>query len=108
MIHSGAYSEQRKTQLDYELWLRAHSEDSVMYILDVTLTGKRIHANQSYENKKRVRYLYNSASLQMYYILKSSKYYLLVIPIIRFFAGLLPFKLRRTIKKYLRFDIFGK
>ncbi|MFW3480844.1 glycosyltransferase [Aerococcus urinaeequi] len=98
----GGYSIAQKTQVDYELWLRAFTEDENMYYYNQYLSAKRIHNNQSFENKKRVKYTYNSMILQMRYILKNPKYlYYLPIPFVSFIFGQLPFGVRRRIHKFL-------
>lgn len=102
LIQIGKYNENRKTQFDYDLWLRALLYNMDLVIIREKLTAKRIHSNQSFENKKRLIYTINSSLLQLKYILKSKKYiYLLPIPIISLLLSQLPFKYRRLITKIL-------
>lgn len=99
----GGYNEKRKSQFDYELWLRAFMENKKLGKINYKLTAKRIHKKQSYENKKRIVYLYRSIKLQMDYIIKSKqKWYYLFIPPIRLILGLLPFRVRDFINKSLK------
>ncbi|WP_404445984.1 glycosyltransferase [Sutcliffiella horikoshii] len=94
----GGYDEGRSTQFDYELWLRAFINNKEMGIINNVLTAKRIHNSQSFENKRRIKYLYNSMILQIRSIsLYKKQLLLIVIPPIRFILGLLPFKFRRLI-----------
>lgn len=98
LFNMGKYNGKRKSQLDYELWLRSLLKDNDMYILKADLAAKRIHKNQSYENKKRLRYTFNSLILQLEYLIKSKRYiYLIPIPIISFILSQLPFRYRRMI-----------
>ncbi|WP_434120941.1 glycosyltransferase family 2 protein [Salinicoccus roseus] len=101
LIKIGKYNSKRNSQLDYELWLRAHENGYKMHVLNAPLTAKRIHSNQAFENKKRVKYLYNSATLQLKYNLKlKTNYHLILLFPIRMTLGLLPFQARLHIKKF--------
>jgi teichuronic acid biosynthesis glycosyltransferase TuaG len=96
----GGYDINLKSQLDYDLWLRSFMANKKLCIISQKLTAKRIHSNQSFENKRRLVYLYNNAKLLMKYNLKyKKKKYRIVIPPILFLFGLLPFKARRMLKK---------
>lgn len=98
LILLGNYNESRKNMVDYELWLRAFSNNYKMGILKEKLTAKRIHSNQSFENKKRFSYTWSAMKLQLIFIVKNKKYiYLLPFPIISFMLAQLPFKIRRII-----------
>ena len=99
----GNYNENQLTQVDYELWLRAFNTGNKMVILDEKLVAKRIHESQSYENKKRVLYTFNSMKLQLKYILKNLRYfYYLPIPILVFIFAQLPYSTRSKINKVLK------
>lgn len=99
LIEIGCYDEGRKSQFDYELWLRAFCENLKLGKVDEKLTAKRIHKNQSYENKKRLTYLYRNTSLKINYILKyNKKKYRIFYAIILFILGLLPFKIRMVVR----------
>jgi len=97
----GMYNTQRESQVDYELWLRALQDGLKMVNIEEELVGKRIHKDQSYENKKRLLYIKNSIILQIKYILKSKKIWILPIAFLRFIFGLLPFKTRQNIKQLI-------
>lgn len=99
LLQIGCYNEDRKSQLDYELWLRAYCNNLKLGKINEKLTAKRIHKNQSYENKKRLLYIYRNAKLKINYILKNDqkKRYIL-LAIILFILGLLPFKVRSIIR----------
>src|SRR5699024_6749162 len=101
LINLGKYDEERASQFDYELWLRAFNNNKKMGSINCQLVAKRIHKNQSYENKKRLIYLYRSMNLQIKYIILHRKSKYLVIPPIRLIFGLLPFKLRKKIHRYI-------
>jgi len=94
----GFYDESRKSLVDYELWLRAFTKDKKMGVIDKELIAKRIHSNQSFENKKRFNYTYNTFKLQVSYLLKNSKYiYYFPITLTSFILAQFPFSIRRKI-----------
>lgn len=98
LIELNLYDEQRKSQFDYHLWLRAFIKNKKMIKMSSKLTAKRIHKYQSYENKYRLRYLYRSCKLQAHFIIKyKKKPTYLIIPPLRLLFGLIPFKFRRSI-----------
>lgn len=94
----GMYNEQLKTQVDYELWLRAYNNNLKIVNVGLPLAAKRIHKNQSYENKKRFKYITNATKLQVSNIFKNKPYwYYLPIPILKFGLSFLPMKVRRKL-----------
>src|SRR5699024_10110987 len=98
----GYYNEALSSQIDYELWLRAYTKGYKMGILPYNLGAKRIHKNQSFENKKRIKYTSNSLKLQLKYIIKNPKFYLYIpIILITFCIAQLPFSLRTKIRNLL-------
>ena len=102
----GRYNEKRRTLLDYDLWLRLVSGGGKIYKLPYVLTSKRIHSNQAFERKKRLRYLVDTRNLKKDYIKKSSypfKY--MVLAEFSVFYGLLPQFVRYLLKKaYVMFN----
>lgn len=102
LIKLGKYNIGQKSQIDYELWLRAYSKGCQMKIMELPLTAKRIHADQSFENKKRLTYTLRSFFLQSKYILNYPKYYHYLIYILgSLLLSQLPFSLRNKIKEVL-------
>jgi len=97
----GLYDIDRNAQIDYELWLRAFSKNYKMGKIELELVGKRIHKHQSYENKKRIKYIWSSANLQIDYLIRLKKYHLIIFPIVKFLLGILPFKIRRKINNVI-------
>jgi glycosyltransferase involved in cell wall biosynthesis len=95
ILEVGSYSEIRKSQLDYELWFRLVKNGVGLQRTSYCLAAKRIHTAQSFENKKRIKYLFSSMLLQNKIIseidggLRYRPY-----PFLRFIYGLLPQKLR--------------
>lgn len=87
----GGYSNKRKSQLDYDLWIRLAEKGVALNKIHLPLVSKRIHANQSFENKKRLKYLLSSCMLQFRAVslLKRNRIYY-IYPALRFFYGLLP------------------
>lgn len=90
------YQNNRKSQYDYELWLRAGFKEQKLFKLNQKLVAKRIHKDQSFE-RKRLGQLLRSVLLQTTYILKHKKIWLLIFPIGRLILGLLPFRIRQLI-----------
>lgn len=96
----GMYNEERKSQLDYDLWLRALLNNKKMLLIDHKFTAKRIHKKQSFENKKRTKYTFNSLLLQLEYLIKSKRYiFLIPVSLASFIMSQLPFKTRRMLSK---------
>lgn len=96
----GGYNEQRQSLLDYDLWLRLVSNGEKIYKQYDILASKRIHANQSFERKKRLRYLVDTRNLKKSHINKCSasiKYKALAE--ISVLYGLLPQYVRYLLKK---------
>jgi glycosyltransferase involved in cell wall biosynthesis len=61
----GGYSETRKTQLDYDLWVRLAMAGGALGKIDAPLTARRIHQAQSFENRRRVNYIMESVRIQV-------------------------------------------
>ncbi len=99
LFELGLYNASRNRQIDYELWLRALAKNYGMRKLLLPLTAKRIHKNQSFENKKRLRYVWSSARLQWKFLIKNHKFLWLPIPFFTFLYGLLPLSLRKRLMK---------
>lgn len=97
----GGYQETRRSQFDYELWLRAGFMGYKIGRINKYLVAKRIHVNQSFESK-RYGQLFRSILLQINYILKHKRIPLLIFPLGRLLLGILPFKIRNKINKLIR------
>jgi teichuronic acid biosynthesis glycosyltransferase TuaG len=102
----GGYDTSRKSQFDYDLWVRLAANGSVLGVLPVVLVAKRKHPGQSFEQKQRLRYLWRSASVQLRAIdaVGAHRGMKLVVPA-RFAYGLLPDPLRNRIRRTLRPDL---
>lgn len=72
------YSTKRRSQIDYELFLRLLEQGVKFHVLDFCLSYHRIHAQQSFESKRTWRYALNSYLLQLKYSLAWFK----VLPIL--------------------------
>lgn len=95
VLNVEGYSERRKSQLDYDLWFRMVKSGIRLYKTDYTLATKRIHTNQSFENKRRFNYLLSSVLLQNRIISELNggmKYR--AYPVARFIYGLCPQRIR--------------
>ncbi|MEZ2457722.1 glycosyltransferase [Salinicoccus roseus] len=101
LLRIGQYNTERTSQFDYELWLRAYDNNEKILNIDRKLTAKRIHSHQSYENRRRLKYILSSSMLQLKYNLKFKNYHLIIIFPVRLIFGMLPFKKRQFIKKIL-------
>ncbi len=60
----GGYDAQRRSQFDYDLWVRFAVAGHRIARLDVPLVAKRLHAGQSFERRDAVRYAWRSARVQ--------------------------------------------
>jgi len=60
----GGYSSNRRSQFDYDLWVKIAEAGYRLGIIDKPLASKRIHRGQSFENKARLHYLFASAEVQ--------------------------------------------
>lgn len=99
VLSLGGYNTMRTTQVDYELWLRAITDCLLIIKMDTHLVAKRLHPHQSFENKKRIRYIWNSTKLKWQYIFKNRRFLWLPIPLLTFCYALLPFSIRRIFYK---------
>lgn len=64
VIACGGYDESRKTQLDYELWLRLTRKGHKIAQSTSPLVGKRIHPRQAFEGRRRFHYAQAALELQ--------------------------------------------
>lgn len=99
LIKIGKYDETRSTQIDLELWLRYLEQGYKIYKLNAVLTGKRIHDNQSFERKNRLKYSTSALKLKLYYVFKTNNIKYLPIIIIRYLLGLAPEKIRSQFRQ---------
>lgn len=99
LISLGSYNTGIKAQFDYELWLKALTDKHLMIKLDCFLTAKRLHQNQSFENKNRFAYIWSSAKLQWSYIWKNRKLLWLPVPLFVLIYAMLPLSVRRLFFK---------
>lgn len=99
LIEIGGYNEKLKSQFDYELWLRALANEKLIMKIPINLVAKRIHNQQSFENKNRLIYLFRSQKLQIKYSIRMKRkvFAVLIITPFRIVLGLLPFSIRRKI-----------
>ncbi|RAR59101.1 glycosyltransferase involved in cell wall biosynthesis [Onishia taeanensis] len=100
ILEVGGYSQTRKSQLDYELWFRLVKHGIKLQKMGYTLVAKRIHTGQSFENKRRMKYLFSSTALQNKIITEMQggiRYR--IYPALRLLYGLLPQKLRVHIRQ---------
>lgn len=58
------YDEGRRSQLDYDLWVRLAAAGRRLGRLEEVLAAKRLHDAQSFETGRRVRYLLGAAEVQ--------------------------------------------
>lgn len=100
----GGYNKELSKQIDYDLWIRFLLNNEYVYQVSEQLTVKRLHARQSFENKKIFIYRFNDFILK----LKSLKYfsapkYYYIIAVFYFPLGFLPRGLKEFLKKYSLF-----
>lgn len=101
----GFYCELRAMQVDLDLWYRFILQNLRVYKLPMPLAGKRIHELQSFENKKRLRYIYSSYLLRLKYLRLAQagyKYYIISAAVL--VAGALPIRVRAILRRLLFSD----
>lgn len=95
------YSVKRKSQLDYEMYLRLLQNGISIYLLDVCLVYHRIHSRQSFEAKKPLRYALRATSLQLKYCFMNLKLFQILFVIMKLgYYIFLPRKTRLTLKQF--------
>lgn len=96
------YDDSRERQFDYDLWIRVASKGWKLSVISFPLTYKRIHDEQNFEKRKRIKHLASSIRLQKkaIKILKAPKS-MYLFSHARFVYGLLPRKLRMFIRKHV-------
>lgn len=96
----GSYDERRQSLFDYELWLRLLRHGHIIHCSNYRLASKRLHAEQSYESKKRISYLLATRALKRSYVKHTAtplKYKVFANVSVAY--GLLPHSVRYAIKK---------
>jgi len=93
------YNERLDKVVDYDLWIRLHKKGYSLMMIKEKLIAKRIHENQSFENRNRKKYLRAIKQVQLSNFrneLKFSDYFFINCKLL---YGTLPQKLRMRIKK---------
>jgi glycosyltransferase involved in cell wall biosynthesis len=96
LLDVGMYNEHLSSQLDYDLWVRLATRGYKLGYIPNKLASKRIHSNQSFENKKRLKYLKSSLAIQKKAIRSlNGSFKATLIMYLRFFYGaLVPQRIR--------------
>lgn len=95
------YNEGRKSQLDYELWLRLSNSYS-LYYLDEQLCFHRVHDQQSFEGKMGKVYRWRSFKLKFLFSFKSANLGAMVYNIIKLiFDIFFPRKIRLKVREFV-------
>lgn len=64
LFNAGMYDKSRRSQFDYELWVRLAERGYRIGRTGATIAAKRSHEQQSFERTKHLRYAYQSAMIQ--------------------------------------------
>lgn len=64
LLSIGGYDESRRSHVDYDLWIRLARSHARIGRLDIPLTLKRLHPEQSFSETRRFRYLAESLRMQ--------------------------------------------
>ncbi|MEY2702110.1 MAG: hypothetical protein RLY43_743 [Bacteroidota bacterium] len=94
------YDQLRKSLFDYDLWRRALFAGLKICRINEKLVYKRIHKNQSFENKKRLEYLTGCLIIRLSLAMKFNLAYI-IVAILVFLYGFLPKNIRFIANKYL-------
>lgn len=98
----GCYNEELKKIIDFDLWCRFILSGHKLTKIDDRLTAKRIHKNQSYENKARFNYLLTCFRIRKRLIKGTdSSIYHYILNLAIFSYGLLPQRVRVLVRKFL-------
>ena len=73
LINAGLYTEKRRSQFDWDLWLKLAGNNNRFYFFNINTGIKRIHGNQSFELNNHFLYTFRGVKLQLYYSLKNAK-----------------------------------
>ena len=96
------YDESLKCNIDYDLWLKAVEGKAVIHILGCKLTGKRIHENQSFENKTRMIYLKQNFKLKRAFINRNfngrRRFFEMLFAMMVYLYGFIPQGIRVNLK----------
>jgi len=89
------YNVNRTELFDYDLWLRLMGIGCKFSMIEMPLVFKRIHDEQNFEKRKRLKYLLSATRCKYRAIKMTSDNFLdYIFPILTFFYGLLPTKIR--------------
>lgn len=100
LLELGGYDASRKSQFDYELWLRAIFCGGKILQLSAPLTAHRIHARQSFEARARLQYVWANLNLQAQFAPNlNAKPLDYAFIFAKFLFGLTPRAMRRIIWK---------
>lgn len=97
------YSCHIPSQFDYDLWMKMDAKKLNLGYTDLPLSSKRIHRDQSFENKKRLKYLLHSLKIQSQVIRNNHANLYYFIAILRFLYGILPIHIRKMLKRHQKF-----
>lgn len=100
LVSLNGYDQLRKSLFDYDLWIRALFAGVKICRINEKLVYKRVHQNQSFENKKRLSYLTGCLMIRLSLAKRFNLAYI-IIAILVFLYGLLPKNIRLIANKYL-------
>ena len=99
------YDAKRKSQLDYDLWIRLYKMNVPLFKVNLCVGAKRIHNLQSFEHKNRLKYLLSDFNLKIKAISSTNgSFNLYLIAFARSSYGLLPKSVRNYVRNYVRND----
>lgn len=96
----GFYNYDLNKQIDLDLWFRILIDGKVIYKVLAPLTYKRLHRDQSFENKNRLPYIFHSFKLTYKFLIQRKapfKYY--IFNCFRFLYHLLPSGIRNYLRR---------
>jgi glycosyltransferase involved in cell wall biosynthesis len=87
-----------RSSLDYDLWTRLAQAGYRLGMLSAMLASKRLHHAQHFERSSRIPYLWDSVNVQARAVAAFGNWYHWALLPARFAYGLLPGRLRRTVR----------
>lgn len=92
----GGYDEMLGSQVDIDLWVRALRAGYLFYRVDLPLTVKRLHDEQSFEVGRRFEYTFNALKISLRKLWQlDAPFYYFPIPFAKLIYNNMPRKFRR-------------
>ena len=101
LLKVNCYDKYRKDRIEWDLFIKISAVNGGLFNLSVPLVARRLHKNQCFENKKRIRYIISGLKLQgkAFRTFNKCRIMYLILPCL-FMYHLLPLRLRILFRDY--------